>query len=384
MSAKQDRQGVRTATDLEQKYNFDKTFAELMGIATDARNKVDSATSTLRNEMKEQYTAISRDTEKIILEALEKYVKTGDYEEYKRTVESELKIMADRISATVSSTEEKINEVKTNLQTTQDFLSEVDGDLQSAKETLSGVGEDLQATKDSLSQQVTILEEYRRETDSEFVVMSDQIAANLQSTEEKITEVRTDLESLDGEVNQQAITFEEYKQTTSSDLTVMNDQISMGLASTTEQISGVRSDLQSVSEDLVAQISDVESFKEQTESELLLLNDRLALNFEVSTEQISSVNGELQQVREELEKHFEFRTDGLIIKAGENSMQLLLDNDVIRFMRNGQEFGWWDGVNFHTGNIFVDVDEIAQFGNYGFVPYEDGETDGLDLVRVGG
>jgi hypothetical protein len=41
-------------------------------------------------------------------------------------------------------------------------------------------------------------------------------------------------------------------------------------------------------------------------------------------------------------------------------------------------------VNFHTGNIYVDVDETAQFGNYGFVPYEDENSDGLDLVRVGG
>ena len=67
VSAKQDRQGVRTASDLEQKYNFDKTFAELMGIATDARDKVDKVESTLRNEMKEQSTTISRDTEKIIM-----------------------------------------------------------------------------------------------------------------------------------------------------------------------------------------------------------------------------------------------------------------------------------------------------------------------------
>jgi hypothetical protein len=95
VSAKQDRQGVRTASDIEQKYNFDKTFAELMGIATDARNKVDSVESTLRDEMKEQYTTIFRDTEKIVFEALADYAKTGDLEEYKKTVESQLKIMAD-------------------------------------------------------------------------------------------------------------------------------------------------------------------------------------------------------------------------------------------------------------------------------------------------
>ena len=109
----------------------------------------------------------------------------------------------------------------------------------------------------------------------------------------------------------------------------------------------------------------------------------MEVNFESATEQISNVNGDVQTVKEALEKHFEFSTDGLIIKAGAGSMQLLLDNDVIRFMRNGQEFGWWDGVNFHTGNIYVGVDEVAQFGNYGFVPFEDEETDGLDLVRVG-
>lgn len=35
--SKQDRQGVRQASDLEQKYQFGKTFAEIMGIATDAQ-----------------------------------------------------------------------------------------------------------------------------------------------------------------------------------------------------------------------------------------------------------------------------------------------------------------------------------------------------------
>lgn len=52
--SKQDRQGARTVADMEQRYNFGKTFAELMGIATDARtmaeeakNKADAATNKL-------------------------------------------------------------------------------------------------------------------------------------------------------------------------------------------------------------------------------------------------------------------------------------------------------------------------------------------------
>jgi hypothetical protein len=124
--------------------------------------------------------------------------------------------------------------------------------------------------------------------------------------------------------------------------------------------------------------------REYTESELKLVPDKISASFNQSKELIDDVNGDLQKVIENLEKHFGFTIDGLVIKAGEGDMELLLDNDVIRFRKNGVEFGWWDGTNFHTGNIFVDVEEQAQFGNYAFVPYADEETDGLDFVRVGG
>ena len=206
MSAKQDRQGARTASDLERKYQFGKSFAELLGLVNDSRDKVDSVESSLQSELRETATNISRDTERIVMAASENYTKTNEFEEF----------MAS------------------------------------------------------------------------------------------------------------------YK----SDLEVTSKQISM--------------------------------------------------NFEATTEQIAEVDGKTQKVIEDLEKHFEFTANGLAIKAGAGSMQLVLDNDVIRFVKDGQEFGWWDGVNFHTGNIYVDVDEVAQFGNYGFVPFEDNTADGLDLVRVGG
>ena len=47
--SKQDRQGVRTATDLEQKYNFGKSFAEVMGLATDARDTANAAKEAIDN-----------------------------------------------------------------------------------------------------------------------------------------------------------------------------------------------------------------------------------------------------------------------------------------------------------------------------------------------
>lgn len=203
MSAKQDGAFTRTPSQLEQKYQFGKTFAEMIGLINDTRDKVDSVESVLRSEIREQSTSLTRDTEQIIMSALEEYQKTEDAEKFRQTLEAELKVMADQIS----------------------------------------------------------------------------------------------------------------------------------------------------------------------------------LNFEATSEQITTVNGELQAVLEDLQKHFDFNVNGLTIRAGSGEMQLVLDNDVIRFIKNGEEFGWWDGVNFYTGNIVVNVEERAQFGNFAFIPRSNGS---LSFLKVGG
>ena len=123
-------------------------------------------------------------------------------------------------------------------------------------------------------------------------------------------------------------------------------------------------------------------FKETVESQLKILSDQISLNFESTTTEINNVNGDLQETIRKLEKHFDFSLEnGLIIRTGEgNEMQLQLDNDVISFKKNGVQFGWWDGMDFHTGNIYVDVEEKAQFGNFAFVPRSDGS---LMFLKVG-
>lgn len=212
--SKQDRQGARTAADLERRYNFGKTFAQMIGVTTDTREQVEVIESKLRSEIMEQMTAVSRDTEQIIFSALESYAETADLEELKTTVSSQLSVMAEQIT----------------------------------------------------------------------------------------------------------------------------------------------------------------------------------MSFETAAQQISEVDGGLQTVVEELQKHFEFSAGGLVIKAGDHDMKLLLDNDVVAFYKGDidpddpavNRRGYWDGDSFHIGNIYIDVDEVAQLGNYGFVPFDDGDTDGLDLVRVGG
>lgn len=201
--SKQDRQGVRTPAQLEQKYQYGKQFAEVMGISLDTQNSVSELESALRSEIIEQMTSITRDTEQIVISALESYAETGDLEELKVTLESAMSIMAD--------------------------------------------------------------------------------------------------------------------------------QIALDFSSTTERIDGVSDDLASVSEVVT--------------------------------------------------KHFVASLDGLTISAGENTMSLVLDNDVIKFMKNGQQFGSWDGVNFYTGNIIVQVNERAQFGDFAFIPRS---NKSLDFLKVGG
>ena len=133
--------------------------------------------------------------------------------------------------------------------------------------------------------------------------------------------------------------------------------------------------------DSYAETSGLNSFKETVESQLQILADEISIQFTSATEHIENVNGDLQATITTLSKFFDFTLeDGLIIKVGENKMQLQLDNDIISFKKNGEQFGWWDGVNFHTGNIVVEVNERAQFGNFAFIPRSDGS---LMFLKVG-
>ncbi len=69
MSVKQDRTGVRTPAQLEQKYNFGKTFSEMLGLINDNRDKVDSATSELTDAITRTSTELSRTTEEVYVQA---------------------------------------------------------------------------------------------------------------------------------------------------------------------------------------------------------------------------------------------------------------------------------------------------------------------------
>ena len=101
MSVKQDRQGVRTAPEIERKYNFGKKFSEMMGLIDESRDKVDSVESTLRNEIIEQSTSLTRNTEQIVMQAEQRLTNTINEVDGKLTdIEKEvsLKLSADDVT----------------------------------------------------------------------------------------------------------------------------------------------------------------------------------------------------------------------------------------------------------------------------------------------
>jgi vacuolar-type H+-ATPase subunit E/Vma4 len=79
--------------------------------------KVDEPLNDIRQTIEERHTSAINTAEAIILSALESYVQTSNYEEFKQTVETQLSVMAD--------------EIEMNFTTTTEQITDVDGELQS-------------------------------------------------------------------------------------------------------------------------------------------------------------------------------------------------------------------------------------------------------------
>lgn len=106
MSVKQDRTGVRTAAQLEQKYSFGKKFSEILGLIDDSRDKVDSAMSELRSEITKTSTELSRTTEAVTVQAekittIENDVDTLESSVTTLSEEVEMKVDASAVSIAV-------------------------------------------------------------------------------------------------------------------------------------------------------------------------------------------------------------------------------------------------------------------------------------------
>ncbi|MBQ2895037.1 MAG: phage tail protein [Clostridia bacterium] len=159
---------------------------------------------------------------------------------------------------------------------------------------------------------------------------------------------------------------------------VMTDE-TVKLTSLIEQ--SIASVLLTVSETYTTKEAD-EEYKETVSAQFGVLSDEIIAKFTTATEQIVNVDGDLQTKFAELYKYISFSGDNAITIGGSSGITLTVDNDNgIIFSKDGVQFGWWDGVDFHTGNIVVEVNERAQFGNFAYVPRSDGS---LAFLKVKG
>lgn len=120
MIAKQDRTAPRTVEDIKRKYNFGKSFAEIMGLINDTREEVDSAYSELRSEVTEQATAIRRDTEQIFMQA------TKTVEQIEQDVNDSLDSVNESITTLTSTVETKMDAEQVSITVQQELAKGVD------------------------------------------------------------------------------------------------------------------------------------------------------------------------------------------------------------------------------------------------------------------
>ena len=149
MSAKQDRVAPRTATDLERKYNFGERFSEILGLIDDTRKDVDSAESSLRNEITKQSTAIRRDTEQIVMNA------TKTVETVKQEVDDSLGTVNERISTLTSSVEAKMTAEDVKFAIQKELIDGVDSVKTITGYTFDDEGLTVSKTDSEMSTQIT-------------------------------------------------------------------------------------------------------------------------------------------------------------------------------------------------------------------------------------
>ena len=458
MSVKQDRQGARTAADVERKYNFGKKFAEVYGMITDARDSVDSLGSELRDEIVKESTAIRRDTQQIVLEATKDVVRAEEFGEYKKSAEASLTVTAEGIRQEVSAVETQVTNLGSDLTETKNALIETKNDLAETDKNLaeyweytqeveSGVDTKLETKEGEILASVSsnyynktqidktvgdintgiaavdskvdtnytkVTDEYKAHTASELEILEESITAKVEGAEKRLTDVETKATGTETALNNYTSATDQFKQQVNEDLEglgedldgviqiqgqyltdensefkILNDRITSEVSSYEEAITSVTDRIGDAEDDISANYEAYEKYVEQTDSSIDQLSDKISLNFDRHEEQYSNVNGKVTTMETNLEKHFEFGVNGLTIRAGEGEMKLRIDNDIISFYKGNidendlekNRFGWWDGVNFHTGNIVIAVQERAQFGDFAFVPRSDGS---LDFLKVGG
>lgn len=107
--------------------------------------------------------------------------------------------------------------------------------------------------------------------------------------------------------------------------------------------------------------------------------DQILIEFNSLKSAVGSTDTDSRENFEEIYRYIRFEDGNMKLGAGDSAVTLVVAHDRLSFQKNGVEVGWWDGTDFHTGNIMVEVNERAQFGNFAFIPRSNGS---LSFLKV--
>ena len=143
--------------------------------------------------------------------------------------------------------------------------------------------------------------------------------------------------------------------------------------------------IEQTSEAILLEVSerytDNDELTEAITSRMTQLENQFLFEFETLRATVDDNDAEARGKLAEIYNYISFENGDIKLGGSDSPITLTLEKDLIVFKKNGVQFGWWDGVDFHTGNIVVEVNERAQFGNFAFVPRSNGS---LSFLKVGG
>lgn len=114
------------------------------------------------------------------------------------------------------------------------------------------------------------------------------------------------------------------------------------------------------------------------------LDSTVASNKNETDKGISTANNSISSLAETISKYFKFSGQGMEIGSSDSSVKLILNNREINFVQNENVKSSWTPDDFKVGNIKVEVNKRAQFGNFAFVPRSDGSLMFLKVDDEGG
>ena len=105
---------IRSLTDINR--GKQQNVSEAVTVVQKASQELKTDMTEIQNTVQTQSTAVVTTCENIILSALSEYVETSNYNSFKETVESQLKILADEVALNFTSVMDQIENVNGDLQ----------------------------------------------------------------------------------------------------------------------------------------------------------------------------------------------------------------------------------------------------------------------------